>query len=45
LFHHLLERGIYFPPSQFEAFFVSAAHTPEDIAYTRQAIADFRTSA
>ena len=44
-FHHLLERGIYFPPSQFEAFFVSAAHTPEDIAYTRQAIADFRTSA
>ncbi|HEY3457493.1 MAG TPA: glutamate-1-semialdehyde 2,1-aminomutase, partial [Bryobacteraceae bacterium] len=27
-FHHLLERGIYFPPSQFEAFFVSAVHTP-----------------
>jgi glutamate-1-semialdehyde 2,1-aminomutase len=44
-FHHLLERGIYFPPSQFEAFFVSSAHTPEDIAYTRQAIADFGTSA
>jgi glutamate-1-semialdehyde 2,1-aminomutase len=44
-FHHLLERGIYFPPSQFEAFFVSAAHTPEDIEYTRQAIADFRPSA
>ncbi len=44
-FHHLLERGIYFPPSQFEAFFVSSAHTPEDIAYTRQAIADFRPSA
>ncbi len=44
-FHHLLERGIYFPPSQFEAFFVSSAHTPEDIAYTRQAIADFRLSA
>jgi glutamate-1-semialdehyde 2,1-aminomutase len=44
-FNHLLERGIYFPPSQFEAFFVSSAHTPDDIAYTRQAIADFRTSA
>jgi len=44
-FHHLLERGIYFPPSQFEAFFVSSVHTPEDIAYTRQAIADFRPSA
>ncbi|HEY6990133.1 MAG TPA: glutamate-1-semialdehyde 2,1-aminomutase [Bryobacteraceae bacterium] len=44
-FHHLLERGIYFPPSQFEAFFVSAAHTPEDIEYTRRAIADFRPAA
>ena len=41
-FHHLLERGVYFPPSQFEAFFVSSAHTPEDIEYTRRAIADFR---
>ena len=44
-FHHLLERGVYFPPSQFEAFFVSAAHTPEDIEYTRRAIADFRPAA
>jgi glutamate-1-semialdehyde 2,1-aminomutase len=44
-FHHLLERGIYFPPSQFEAFFVSSAHTPEDIASTRRAIADFQASA
>jgi glutamate-1-semialdehyde 2,1-aminomutase len=44
-FHHLLERGIYFPPSQFEAFFVSTAHTPEDIEYTRRAIADFRPAA
>ena len=40
-FHHLLHRGIYFPPSQFEAAFLSAAHTPEDIAYTTNAIADF----
>ncbi len=40
-FHHLLERGVYFPPSQFEAAFVSTAHTPEDIAYTRNAIAEF----
>ena len=31
-FHHLLERGIYFPPSQFEAAFVSAVHTPRDLA-------------
>jgi glutamate-1-semialdehyde 2,1-aminomutase len=40
-FHHLLERGIYFPPSQFEAVFLSTAHTPQDIAYTKQAILDF----
>jgi glutamate-1-semialdehyde 2,1-aminomutase len=40
-FHHLLERGLYFPPSQFEAFFVSTAHRPEDIAYTASAIQEF----
>ncbi len=40
-FHHLLERGVYFPPSQFEAAFVSTAHTAGDIAHTRQAIAEF----
>ena len=33
-FHLMLERGIYLPPSQFEALFVSAAHTADDIAYT-----------
>ncbi len=27
----MLERGVYLPPSQFEAFFVSLAHTEEDI--------------
>ena len=31
-FRSMLEQGIYLPPSQFEAFFISAAHTPEDIA-------------
>ena len=41
LFHHLLERGVYFPPSQFEALFVSAVHTPADIAKTWQALRDF----
>ncbi len=44
-FHHLLERGVYFPPSQFEAGFVSTAHTAEDIAYTKDAIAEFFASA
>ncbi len=34
-FHRaMLERGIYLAPSQFEAGFVSAAHTSEDIAKT-----------
>jgi glutamate-1-semialdehyde 2,1-aminomutase len=37
-FHQLLENGIYFPPSQFEASFVSAAHTLEDIAYSNRAV-------
>jgi glutamate-1-semialdehyde 2,1-aminomutase len=30
----MLERGIYLAPSQFEAAFVSAAHTEEDISET-----------
>ncbi len=33
-FHHLLSEGVYLPPSQFEAAFVSAAHTDEDIEVT-----------
>ena len=37
-FHRrMLEQGIYLPPSQFEAAFVSAAHTNEDIAKTKDA--------
>jgi glutamate-1-semialdehyde 2,1-aminomutase len=30
-FHQMLSQGIYFPPSQFEAAFVSTAHTYKDI--------------
>jgi len=33
-FHGCLKRGVYFAPSQFEAGFISTAHTPEDIART-----------
>lgn len=33
-FHSLLDRGIYLPPSQFEAAFVSTAHTEADIEQT-----------
>jgi len=41
LFRHLLERGIYVAPSQFEAMFVSLAHGDEEIDRTIQAVADF----
>ncbi len=36
-FHAMLERGVYFAPSQFEAGFVSTAHTEEDIDRTIEA--------
>jgi glutamate-1-semialdehyde 2,1-aminomutase len=36
-FHAMLDRGIYLPPSQYEALFVSTAHTESDIERTRQA--------
>ena len=34
LFHGLLDRGVYIAPALYEAGFVSAAHTQEDIAET-----------
>ncbi len=37
-FSGLFERGIYFPPSQFEAAFVSAAHSDEDVRRTEDAL-------
>ncbi|HEY3440188.1 MAG TPA: glutamate-1-semialdehyde 2,1-aminomutase [Paludibaculum sp.] len=40
-FHAMLERGVYFPPSQFEAAFLGAAHDEEAIAATVAAIASF----
>jgi glutamate-1-semialdehyde 2,1-aminomutase len=33
-FHAMLDRGVYLAPSQFEAAFVSLAHTDDDIART-----------
>ena len=41
LFRHLLERGIYVAPSQFECLFVSLSHSDEDIDRTIEAVADF----
>ena len=36
---HLLARGVYAPPSQFEAWFPSLAHTPEHVERTAEAAA------
>jgi glutamate-1-semialdehyde 2,1-aminomutase len=36
-FHAMLERGFYLPPSPFEALFVSAAHSTEEIERTSAA--------
>jgi len=40
-FHHMLESGVYLAPSQFEAGFVSAAHSEDDIRQTAAAAAAF----
>lgn len=48
LFHrfytHLFSRGIYFSPSQWEACFLSHAHTRKSLIYTRETILSFLES-
>jgi len=39
LFHALLDQGVYAPPSQFEAWFLSSAHTDKDVDVTLKAAA------
>lgn len=41
-YRHLLSSGIYTAPSQFEAMFLSYAHTDEDIDRTIKAITSFK---
>lgn len=43
-FRGMLERGIYLPPSQFEAWFVSLAHSRHDIGATVRAIKEVLAS-
>ena len=43
-FRGMLERGIYLPPSRFEALFVSAAHDDEHLERTVKAAHDVLTS-
>lgn len=40
-FNYLLDAGIYVAPSQFEAVFLSEAHTEEDISYTCQKMREY----
>jgi glutamate-1-semialdehyde 2,1-aminomutase len=41
LFRHLLEEGVYLPPSQFEALFPSTAHGEDEIERTIAALESF----
>ena len=41
LFHFMLERGVYLAPSQFEAGFISAVHSEDDIRHTVDAMKEF----
>jgi glutamate-1-semialdehyde 2,1-aminomutase len=44
-FHrHLLESGIYLPPSRFRAAFVGAAHSEGAVQFTEDAIRAFDTT-
>ena len=38
-FHGMIDNGVYLPPSQFEAWFVSTAHSDADIAETLERVA------
>ncbi|MCK5310785.1 MAG: aspartate aminotransferase family protein, partial [Desulfobacteraceae bacterium] len=39
-YHGMLKKGVYLAPSQFEAIFMSTAHTDEDIEKTITAAAE-----
>ncbi len=39
-FRSMLDRGVYLAPSQFEAMFLSSAHTPEDLDFVLGALAE-----
>jgi glutamate-1-semialdehyde 2,1-aminomutase len=36
-FHGMLEKGVYFAPSMYEAGFISSAHEPHDVNKTQLA--------
>ncbi len=44
LFHALHAAGVWLPPSAFEAWFVSTAHTPEQVAAVVEAVTEWARS-
>jgi glutamate-1-semialdehyde 2,1-aminomutase len=40
-FHHMLDRGVYLPPSGYELWTLSTTHGPEEIAKTLEAASAF----
>jgi len=41
LFHHLLQRGVYLPPSAFESWFISQAVSDNDLDRLAEALKSF----
>jgi glutamate-1-semialdehyde 2,1-aminomutase len=39
----MLERGVYVPPSGYEAWFLSAAHTDREVEFVLDAVATWRS--
>jgi glutamate-1-semialdehyde 2,1-aminomutase len=39
-FHAMLQRGVFLPPAQFEAWFLSAAHSEADVRRTARAVGE-----
>jgi len=42
LFHHLLERGVYLPPSGYELWTLGTTHGPDEVTRIVEAVASFR---
>jgi glutamate-1-semialdehyde 2,1-aminomutase len=40
-FHHMLDRGVYLPPSGYEMWTLSTTHGPEEIERTLEAASSF----
>jgi glutamate-1-semialdehyde 2,1-aminomutase len=42
LFHHLLDRGVYLPPSGYELWTLSTTHGPDEVTQIVEAVRSFR---